>query len=97
MSARIAAGFAEWRECRAEYDQVLYARYERAAEACNEALLNERGRRKRIDPISLFMGPSIRAYAYASPELIEHWEAYPRLTYAEFELQWMSSRESPNW
>lgn len=92
MSARIAEAFAEWRECRAEYDDVLYAMYERAAEACRDALVNARGRAKGIEPLSLFMGPAVRAYAYASEELIEHWQTYPRVIFAEFERQWMSAQ-----
>lgn len=98
MSARIAEAFAEWRECRAEYDEVLYAQYERAAEACRDCLLNARGRAKDIEPLSLFMGPAIRAYAYASEELIEHWLTHPRTTFAAFERQWMTARaEEAGW
>lgn len=86
--ALIAEAFADWRVCRAEYDGVLYAQYEAAAAACNDALVNARGRARAIDPISLFMGPAVRAYAYASEELIEWWTSHPRLTYAAFEAQW---------
>lgn len=88
VSGRIAEAFAEWRECRAAYDEVLYAHYERAAEACREVLLNPVGRAAEIDPLSLFMGPEARAMKYASEELIEHWQAHPRMTFASFERQW---------
>ena len=88
MSALIRDGFAEWRECRAAYDDVLAAHYERAAAACNDRLVNAEGRARGIDPVSLFMGPAVRAYRWASEELIEHWERYPRLTFADFERQW---------
>lgn len=94
VSLHIGRGFAEWRECRAEYELVLYAQYEAAADATNDRLLNLRGRRAGIDPVSLFMGPERRARAYASPELIEHWERRPRLTFAAFEAQWMAAREA---
>ena len=94
MSALIRQAFADWRECRAEYDHVLYSQYETAAEACREALLNRAGRRARIDPLSLFMGPRARAFKYASDELLEHWAAHPRVTFAEFERQWIATREA---
>lgn len=91
MSALIAQAFAEWRECRAEYELTLDAAYERAAEACNDRLLNARGKAAHIDPRSLFLGPSIRAYAYASEELRDHWTRHPRVTFDTFEQQWMES------
>ena len=89
----VADGFASWRECRAEYDLVLYADYVRAEVSCNAALLNARGRARGIDPMSLFMGPWTRARAYASEELLEHWESHPRTCYADFERQWRASRD----
>lgn len=89
----ISEGFAAWRECRAEFDLVLYTNYERAAEACRDRLVNERGRRGGVDPVSLFMGPERRAHAYASEELLEHWREHPRVTYAMFERQWRESQE----
>jgi hypothetical protein len=89
----IAEAFADWRECREEYDLYLYSAYERAEEVTRGALLNARGRAAGIDPMSLFMGTRARAYAYASEELIEHWAAFPRVTYAAFERQWASNRE----
>ncbi|KQR90996.1 MAG: hypothetical protein J0I33_13815 [Microbacterium ginsengisoli] len=93
----LSAAFSEWRECRAEYELLLNAAYERAAEATNDRLLNERGRRKGVTSISLFMGPLVRASAYASEELLEHWERHPRVTYEAFERQWMRDREAERW
>ncbi|MDR7113909.1 sirohydrochlorin ferrochelatase [Microbacterium trichothecenolyticum] len=89
----ITEAFADYRECRDEYTRVLHAQYERAAEACRDALLNERGRRAGIEPITLFMGNRTRAYAYASEELVEYWRERPRLTFAMFERQWQSARD----
>lgn len=89
----IRDAFAEWRECRAEYDDTLYAQFDAAEAATNGAMLNARGRAKGIDPFSLFMGPETRALAYASEELVEHWESHPRVTYAAFEKQWAAQRE----
>lgn len=80
----IADGFASWRECREEYELTLYAQYVRAEAATNACLLNERGRARGIDPV--------RAHAYASEELIEHWATDPRITFAAFERQWQHSR-----
>ncbi len=90
----ISDAFYAWRECRAEYDSVLYAQYEAAEAATNGAMLNARGRQKGVDPFSLFMGNETRALAYASEELVEHWAAHPRITFAKFERQWMAQREA---
>lgn len=90
----IGSAFMDWREVRADYEDVREAAYMRAEEATNGALLNARGRAAGIDPASLFMGPARRAYAYASPELVEHWEQHPRVTYAEFERRQVRERES---
>ncbi|GAA1915088.1 hypothetical protein GCM10009775_04400 [Microbacterium aoyamense] len=94
MSLLITDGFAAWRECRQAYDEVLYAKYERAAAATNDRLVNAEGRKKGIDPLSLFMGPAIRAYRWASEELIEHWAEHPRMPFVEFERQWAAQREA---
>ncbi|WP_295837422.1 hypothetical protein [uncultured Microbacterium sp.] len=93
----ISEAFAVWRECREAFDEVLHSAYTRAEVATNGALLNERGRRRGVDAVSLFMGPAVRAYAYASPELVEHWEEHPRVTYAEFERQWVAGQEEEWW
>lgn len=89
----ISDGFAAWRECRAVYDDTLYAQYEAAEEATRGAMLNARGRARGIDAFSLFMGPEVRALAYASEELIEHWATHPRVTFAMFEKQWQRNRD----
>jgi len=90
----VGEAFDAWRECRAEYDDTLYALYEAAEEATKGAMLNARGRAKGIDPFSLFMGTETRALAYASEELVEHWESHPRVTFAMFEKQWAAQREA---
>lgn len=89
----VSDAFDVWRECRAAFDDVLYAAYLRAERETNGALLNERGRRAGVDAASLFMGTAVRAYAYASPELVDHWEKHPRTTYAAFERQWVAGRD----
>lgn len=90
----ISEAFDAWRECRAEYDDTLYAQYMAAEESTNGAMLNARGREKGIDPFTLFMGNETRARAYASEELIEHWETHPRITFARFERIWQQQREA---
>lgn len=90
----ISEAFSAWRECRAEYDETLYAQYEAAESATNGAMLNARGREKGIDPFTLFMGNENRALAYASEELIEHWQSHPRITFEKFERAWQRQREA---
>lgn len=92
MSALIHGGFSAWRECRQDYDEVLYAQYARAELATNARLVNAEGRARGIEPLSLFMGNEIRARRWASEELLEHWEEHPRMTFQEFERQWMAAQ-----
>ena len=89
MTRSAAFGFARdtWRAIRDEFETVRAAAYERAVEDTNGALLNERGRSKGIDAWDLFIGPAIRAHAYASEELRDHWARHGRLTFAEYERQ----------
>ncbi|MBF4574702.1 hypothetical protein [Frondihabitans sp. VKM Ac-2883] len=86
-SALFALAAGQWHTMRAEYEQIRENAYQRAEEATNGYLLNARGKRAGIDPYSLFMGNRARAYAYASEELIAHWEKHPRLTLADWEAQ----------
>lgn len=90
----IRDAFTAWRECRADYDNTLYAQYDAAEEATNGAMLNARGREKGVDPFTLFMGNERRALAYASEELVEHWQSHPRVTFSKFEKQWQAQREA---
>ncbi|WNM65456.1 hypothetical protein SEA_PHONEGINGI_54 [Microbacterium phage Phonegingi] len=93
MSEHFERALADWREARAEYENVLHADYEAAADACRDRLVNAKGRRLGIDPMSLFMGNRARAYAYASEELIEWWETHPRTPFVEFERRWLADRD----
>jgi len=86
-SPTFAVAVATWHALRAEFENVRQAAYTRAVDATNGALLNERGRAKGIDAYELFIGNETRARAYASPELIEHWDRHPRLTFAAYERQ----------
>lgn len=85
------AQFAErYAAMRADYDLLLEAAYARAAEETRGRLLNDRGIRAGIDSRSLFLGPAVRVAAYASPELVEHFERYPRVTVADYERQYFN-------
>ena len=87
MSPFLREAFERIAEVRAEYEELLIAAYVRAETDCNARMLNRRGIEAGIDPISLFMGPAVRAAAYASDELIEHWQKHPRLTFEAYERQ----------
>jgi sirohydrochlorin ferrochelatase len=94
MSLHFERALQDWREARAEYERVLHATYERAAEACRDRLVNEDGRRLGIEPLSLFMGTRARAYRYASEELVEWWRSHPRVPFVEFERKWLAERDA---
>lgn len=84
---------ATWREIHNEWHDVVEAAFLRAEQACRGTLLNRRGRERGIDARSLFYGPAVRAYAYASPELIEHWQSWPRVPFHEYERQALNRAE----
>lgn len=96
MSALFKLAARQWRTMRAEFETVREVHYRAAEEATNGYLLNARGRKARIDPYSLFIGSDLRAYAYASDELIEHWEKHPRLTLAAYERQTLDEWGDPS-
>ncbi|MCU1418698.1 MAG: serine/threonine kinase [Schumannella sp.] len=87
MSKIFALAASRWRVMRAEYENYREGAYLRAETACNGVLLNERGKRAGVNPYGLFIGPEVRALAYASEELVEHWRQYPRMTFAQFEAE----------
>jgi len=95
MSLHVTVAIEAWRRTRADFELVREAAYTAAIDATNGKLLNRRGEKAGIDTYSLFIGPAIRAYAYASEELIEHWATTPRITYAEFERQ--TFEHEPEW
>lgn len=91
MSAIMRAAFERWQEMRDEFELVRHAQYERAVAELRGELLNRRGIDHHVDPYSLFMGPTARAEAYASEELIEWWRdpRHGRWTLSAFEEQWL--------
>lgn len=87
MSVIIQAAIERYREVRDEYEVVLIAAYERAADVTRGAMVNDRGRANGVTDWDLFTHNDTYARAYASEELIEHWAEYPRPTFARFERQ----------
>ena len=81
-----------WQRMRKDYQDALEAAYLEAEAATNGYMVNAAGRAKDLRGWDLLTGPESRAYRYASPELIEHWMARPRLTATAFEAQWLSAR-----
>ena len=67
--------------------------YAKALEATAGVMVNAEGRAKHINDYMLFRSNRVYARKYASEELLEHWETYPRLTMAEYERQWMSGNQ----
>lgn len=87
MSIYFRIAIENWRATRAEYELFVEASYARAEEMTNGVLLNARGKEAGIDPYTLFSGAGVRAAAYASEELLEHWQCFPRMSYSAFEAQ----------
>lgn len=73
---------------------MLIAAYVRAEEATNGDRVDVRADAAIVEETpTLFMGPELRAQAYASEELRDWWEQHPRLTFEDFERQWAAARE----
>lgn len=89
MASVIFAHAADmWHQCRDEFEDYVAEAYRRAERATNGHMVNREGRAKGVTSLSLFTGQAARAHRYASEELLDHWRAHPRLTFAQFEEQW---------
>jgi hypothetical protein len=73
-----------------EYRDEVYRQWLAAENATNGYMLNREGKRRDIDERTLFTGPESRVAKYASPELVEFFEANPRPTRAS----WFGSARS---
>lgn len=93
MSAIFRAAARQWATVRADFENYREGAYLRAETACNGVLLNSRGKRVGVNAYSLFIGPEVRAHAYASEELIEHWRRFPRMTFAQFEAETLDAED----
>lgn len=90
-----ASSVARHHELRAEWLDIIESLFLAAEAATRGHLLNARGRERGVDPRSLFYGSELRATAYASDELREHWRTHPRLPWRHFAAQ--AARETcPN-
>lgn len=70
---------------RAEFRDYRHMAYQRAHEATNGHMLNQRGQDARIDSRDLYeRGPAF-VNAYASEELREHLARFPRMSWPEWE------------
>lgn len=87
-STLVAAALDRRDEARNEFELLRMGAFDRASDELSGHLLNALGKARGIDAYSLFIGPKLRAYAYASEELVRHWETYPRPVFEEFERQW---------
>ena len=94
MSAIMDAAFESYRMMRADFELHRHSMFLRAHTELRGELLNARGRTARIDPASLFMGPSSRVERYASEELKDWFAHHGRLTVGDFEAQWWNGRDS---
>lgn len=77
---------------RAEFDLVVQAAYEAAEVAVNARFLNRRGMAAGVDSYSLMTGPFSRVEAFASPELVEHFEHVGRPSLERFEREWLAAQ-----
>jgi hypothetical protein len=84
---------AQWAEMRAEFSLTLEAAYAKAEHETNGNMLSRRGRAEGVDAFSLLIGPYSRVLAFASEELIQHFEAVGRPSLARFEREWIGSRQ----
>jgi hypothetical protein len=76
-----------YRVVRSDFELYRTAQYEAAEQATRGNLLNREAKAAGVDSWSLFIGPNVRAYRWASEELVEWWRTHPRTTFAEFEAQ----------
>lgn len=77
-------------ECERAWRMYLEREVERASTACNGYLVRTRYQ-SSTRAEDLFQGSADRAYARATPELVEYWQKYPRLTKGAFEATWLQT------
>lgn len=89
MSAIFERASQQWAEMHSEFERYVEASYNKALEACGGVLVNTEGKAQHVDGYSLFTGPAIRAYRFASWELQQFWAENPRLSMNDYETQWI--------
>lgn len=88
-SPLVLAALEQVKLLRREYELVMEAEYEKAAEACRGNLVNAEGRRRGVKSLSLFLGPRPRAERWASEELLTYWRVHPRRTFEDYEREYV--------
>lgn len=78
------AGERTDRAVRRQYDTQVHLAYVSAEGATRGHLLSPAGKAAGVDPISLFSGPTTRARAYASEDLLRWWADNGRQTFTQF-------------
>lgn len=99
MSVIFAEAASRWSLMSVDFMAYVDDAYNKAVEATCGVLVNAEGIEKKISDYMLFRSNRAFARKYASEELLEHWETYPRLTMAEYEIQWLQGQIdwSPNY
>ena len=83
----------DWAEMKAAFHDHREAAFFRAEEATHGFMVNREGRAAGATGEDLFSGPEARARRFASDELLEHWEAFPRPSMVAFEREWLELRQ----
>jgi hypothetical protein len=89
VSAIFEAALEQYRECKAAFEDYRENQYRRALNDLGGHLLNRDGQREGIDTWSLFIGSHQRADKWASEELRAWFAENGRMTYTEFEAQYV--------
>lgn len=79
-------------QCREEWAAFVDTQITTAETDLKGVLVNRAGLSRGITADDLFTGPASRAFAYATPELMEWWWDHPRRTFAQFERMWLDAR-----
>jgi len=86
-----AAARDQWAAMSRDFADYLGAQISAALEATNGVLTNALGKVTGKRAEDLLSGPRATADRYASPELIEWWDAHGRMTITEYEAHWFTS------
>lgn len=82
---------------REEYTFFVHSQFLQAEDDCRGNMLTEEGRRKGIDPVTLFSGNGQAVRAYASDELKAWFHQHGRLSYQAYRYQvlgWETDRKA---
>ncbi len=94
LDANRRAGETREQSLRRQYQESLHHQYLDAERVTRGHLLTPEGRRKGIDPKTLFSGNNVAANKWASDELKEYWQTHPRKTFTQFKADMVGGREN---